>query len=115
MSLYSQNGYGHMSYGGPSYTQNSGYYQPPAAPAPFYHVDPNTFRRDYAGRLAELTINSRPIIQSLSMIAQEYTRFSGIVAQCLEAHIRRVSTSHFSTISTLHYLVLRHPWMRGLA
>ncbi|KIM90910.1 hypothetical protein PILCRDRAFT_811403 [Piloderma croceum F 1598] len=102
MSLYSQNGYGHMSYGGPSYTQTSGYYQPPAAPAPFYHVDPNTFRRDYASRLAELTINSRPIIQSLSMIAQEYTRFSEIVAQCLEAHIRRVP--HWMKLPGLYLL-----------
>jgi pre-mRNA cleavage complex 2 protein Pcf11 len=92
MSLYSQNAYGQVSYGAPSYTQTSGYYQVPPAPAPYYHVDPNTFRRDFSSRLAELTVNSRPIIQSLSMIAQEYTRFSEIVAQCLEAHIRRVST-----------------------
>jgi hypothetical protein len=95
MSLYTQNGYGQVSYGGPSYTQTSGYYQPPP-PQPYYHVDPNTFRRDYASRLAELTVNSRPIIQNLSMIAQEYTRFSEIVAQCLEAHIRRVSTILYS-------------------
>ena len=96
MSLYTQNGYGQVSYGGPSYTQTSGYYQPPTPPTPFYHVDPNAFRRDYASRLAELTVNSRPIIQNLSMIAQEYTRFSEIVAHCLEAHIRRVSSVHFS-------------------
>jgi hypothetical protein len=100
MSLYTQNGYGQVSYGGPSYTQTSGYYPPP--PAHFYHVDPNTFRRDYSSRLAELTINSRPIIQNLSMIAQEYTRFSEIVAQCLEAHIRRVSITCFSAVSALH-------------
>ena len=31
----------------PSYTQTSG-----PAPAPSYHVDPNTLRRDYANRLA---------------------------------------------------------------
>lgn len=91
MSLYSQNGYGQVLYGAPSYAQPSGYYQVPP-PAPYYHVDPNAFRRDFSSRLAELTVNSRPIIQSLSMIAQEYTRFSEIVAQCLEAHIRRVST-----------------------
>jgi pre-mRNA cleavage complex 2 protein Pcf11 len=101
MSMYTQNGYGQVSYGGPSYTQTSGFYQPPPTLAPYYHVDPNTFRRDYASRLAELTVNSRPIIQSLSMIAQEYTRFSEIVAQCLEAHIRRVSTIFYPTVSTL--------------
>ncbi|EIN10422.1 hypothetical protein PUNSTDRAFT_84460 [Punctularia strigosozonata HHB-11173 SS5] len=61
-------------------------------PGPSHPVfyDPNSFRRDYTSRLAELTINSRPIIQSLSMIAQEYSRWAEIVAQCLEAHIRRV-------------------------
>lgn len=68
---------------------------PPPVPPPFYHVDPNTFRRDYSAKLAELTVNSRPIIQSLSMIAQEYSRWAGIVVQCIEAHIRRVSL--FST------------------
>jgi len=97
MSLYTQNGYGQVAYGGPSYTQTVGYYQPPP-PTPFFHVDPNAFRRDYASRLAALTVNSRPIIQNLSMIAQEYTRFSEIVAQCLEAHIRRVSSIHFSMV-----------------
>jgi pre-mRNA cleavage complex 2 protein Pcf11 len=42
-------------------------------------------------RLAELTINSRPIIQHLSLLAQDFTRFAEIVVQCIEAHIRRVS------------------------
>ncbi|KAF8897640.1 hypothetical protein BD779DRAFT_1491908 [Infundibulicybe gibba] len=100
MSLYSQNYYGQQSYASPSFPQppmHGGYqyqYQqpppPPPAPAPVFHVDPMTFRRDYTTRLAELTVNSRPIIQNLSMLAQEYSRFAEIVAQCLEAHIRRV-------------------------
>lgn len=64
---------------------------PYAAPAPAYFSDPNTFRREYASRLSELTVNSRPIIQNLSMIAQDYLRFADIVTQCLEAHISRVS------------------------
>lgn len=92
MSLYPQNGYGQMSYGGPSYAHTGGYYQPPPPPPnPYHHVDPHSFRRDYSARLAELTINSRPIIQNLSMIAQEFTRYSDIVVQCIEAHIKRVS------------------------
>ena len=53
--------------------------------------DPSTFRRDYAARLSELTMNSRPIIQNLSMMAQNFNRYSDIVAECLQAHIRRVS------------------------
>jgi hypothetical protein len=60
-------------------------------PQPVCHVDPNTFRKEYNARLAELTVNSRPIIQGLSMMAQEYSRWAEIVGQCIEAHIRRVS------------------------
>ncbi|GBE79674.1 hypothetical protein BKA93DRAFT_758248 [Sparassis latifolia] len=92
MSLYPQSqAYGQVLY--PGYGQPmlppTGY-QYPSPVQPFYHVDPNTFRRDYMSRLSSLTINSRPIIQNLSMIAQEHSRFAEIVAQCIEAHIRRV-------------------------
>lgn len=99
MSVYSQSHYGQPSYpstfsqphapGGYQYQ----YQYPLAPPPPVYLVDPITFRRDYTNRLAELTVNSRPVIQSLSMLAQDYSRFAEIVAQCLEAHIRRVSST----------------------
>ncbi|KAJ7094661.1 hypothetical protein B0H15DRAFT_830405 [Mycena belliarum] len=86
-----------QQYGPPSFPQQPAfapypYYQQPAPPppVPVYHPDPTTFRRDYSNQLAELKVNSRPIIQNLSMIAQEFSRFADIVAQCLEAHIRRV-------------------------
>ncbi|KAI9063314.1 hypothetical protein FKP32DRAFT_1628211 [Trametes sanguinea] len=68
-------------------------YYPPPPPAPqaaYQFFDPNTFRRDYVTRLSNLTVNSRPIIQNLSMVAQEYTRFADVVAQCIDQHIRRV-------------------------
>ncbi|KAG6873743.1 hypothetical protein C0995_011562 [Termitomyces sp. Mi166 len=95
MSLYSQSHYGQPVY--PHYPPpaHHGYsYQyhqlpPQIPPAPVY-LDPASFRREYTARLAELTVNSRPIIQNLSMLAQEYSRYPEIVAQCLEAHIRRV-------------------------
>ncbi|KAJ6628728.1 hypothetical protein B0H10DRAFT_1989023 [Mycena sp. CBHHK59/15] len=75
----------------PAFSSYPSYYQPqPPPPPPVYHPDPVTFRRDYSNQLAELKVNSRPIIQNLSMIAQEFSRFADIVAQCLEAHIRRV-------------------------
>ncbi|KAF8238784.1 hypothetical protein L208DRAFT_1387086 [Tricholoma matsutake] len=91
MSVYSQSHFG-QPFSQPPIPNGYQYpYQyPPAPPPPVYHVDPITFRRDYTSRLAELTVNSRPIIQSLSMLAQDYSRFAEIVAQCLEAHIRRV-------------------------
>ncbi|KAH7929411.1 hypothetical protein BV22DRAFT_1029463 [Leucogyrophana mollusca] len=95
MSLYPQtHAFGQPTYPAPTYPQPGPpaypYQQTPAPPPPVYYVDPNTFRRDYAARLAQLTINSRPIIQTLSMVAQEYSRWADIVVQCLEAHIRRV-------------------------
>jgi len=86
-----QNYYAQPSYGSQTYAQPpvaNGYHQLPQAS---YPVDPTTFRRDFSNRLSELTMNSRPIIQSLSMYAHDYVRFAEIVAQCLETHIRRVS------------------------
>lgn len=88
-----------MGYPNPTYAQRPpppplgayGYPTAPAGPSQPVYYDPNTFRRDYASRLGELSINSRPVIQSLSMMAQEHTRWAEIVAQCIEAHIRRVS------------------------
>lgn len=97
MSLYPQPAspaFGQMAYTSQPYSQPmlpQAAYHYPAAVQPVFHVDPNMFRRDYMARLAELTVNSRPIIQNLSMIAQEYSRFAEIVAQCIESHIRRVS------------------------
>ncbi|KZV63828.1 hypothetical protein PENSPDRAFT_197263 [Peniophora sp. CONT] len=72
-----------------------GYGAPSAPPAPstsFFQLDPESFRRDYAARLAELTMNSRPIIQDLSVYAQEYSRWSDSVVSCIDKHIRMVST-----------------------
>ncbi|EIW62016.1 uncharacterized protein TRAVEDRAFT_57146 [Trametes versicolor FP-101664 SS1] len=89
-TAYNQMAYPPQGYGAPVPPPNA-YYPPPPAPQPVYqHFDPNTFRRDYATRLSNLTVNSRPIIQSLSMIAQEFTRFADVVVQCIEQHIRRV-------------------------
>lgn len=75
------------------YGQPSGPYQYQTAHTSLY--DPNAFRQFYASHLATLTFNSRPIIQNLSMIAQEYARLSNVVVQCLEAHIRRVSVLYY--------------------
>ena len=100
MSLYSQNLYGQPSYGGPSYSSptpapySQYYHQPPPPAPPIYYADATSFRREYMTRLSELTFNSRPMIQHLSMLAQDSSRFADIVAQCIEGHIRRVSLNH---------------------
>lgn len=95
-----QGGYASSSYNGYGYAQPP---PPPPAPVPAYPHDPTSFRQDYMGRLSQLEFNSRPIIQSLSMIAQDYARWADIVAQCLEDHIRMVSTLrnhfHFNQVS----------------
>jgi pre-mRNA cleavage complex 2 protein Pcf11 len=97
MSLYSQALYGQPSYGGgPSYSSQhpatySQFYRQPPPPAPPYTIDAASFRREYMTRLSELTCNSRPMIQHLSMLAQDSSRFADIVANCIEEHIRTVS------------------------
>ena len=88
-TAYTQLAYPAQGYGAPVPPPNP-YYAPPV-PQPVYHVDANMFRRDYMTRLSNLTVNSRPIIQSLSMIAQDYSRFADVVVQCIEQHLRRVS------------------------
>ncbi|EIW82099.1 hypothetical protein CONPUDRAFT_136662 [Coniophora puteana RWD-64-598 SS2] len=92
MSVY-QNSY-QASYTGPQYsrpgTSYPQYQQHPPPHLPYYHVDPHSFRREFSARLAELTINSRPLIQNLSRLAQEYMQWADAVGQCLEPHIRKV-------------------------
>ncbi|KAJ3976260.1 hypothetical protein EV361DRAFT_884517 [Lentinula raphanica] len=91
MSIY----YGQPSYGANAFSQPSipnPYPLVPPPPPPSFplYLDPTSFRRDFSNRLAELTVNSRPLIQNLSMMAHDYSRFADIVAQCIEAHIRKV-------------------------
>ncbi|KAI0269112.1 hypothetical protein BC834DRAFT_864802 [Gloeopeniophorella convolvens] len=89
MSMYPQ----HQAYSQPPFphaypSQTPSYALPSSSST--YPVDPGTFRRDYTARLAELTVNSRPIIQGLSMYAHDFSRWADVVTQCIEAHIRRV-------------------------
>jgi len=58
---------------------------------PMYTMNQQSFRADFVNRLNELTVNSRPLIQNLTMFAHEYIRFAETVSQCLEMHILRVS------------------------
>ena len=59
-------------------------------------TDPATFRHFYMSRLSSLTINSRPIIQDLSLLAMTHQqRMSQVVVQCIENHIRMVSQTVF--------------------
>ncbi|KZT41186.1 hypothetical protein SISSUDRAFT_1043265 [Sistotremastrum suecicum HHB10207 ss-3] len=73
--------------------QAVGYGGYPPQPHQAAPMDPHTFRQFFSSQLAHLNFNSRPIIQNLSMIAQEYARMSHVVVQCIEAHIRMVPAS----------------------
>ena len=106
-SVYTQSLYGQPSYGGPSFStppppmMPPGYpqyqYQYHQPPAPVF-LDPIAFRREFASRLSQLTVNSRPIIQELSLLAQDYSRYADTVAELIEAHIRRVSVDSLAII-----------------
>ncbi|KAI1795172.1 hypothetical protein LXA43DRAFT_993775 [Ganoderma leucocontextum] len=89
-TTYPQMPYQTQGYGPTVVPPNPFYAPPPPVPQPVFHLDPNTFRRDYVTRLSNLTVNSRPIIQTLSMIAQDYSRYADVVVQCIEQHLRRV-------------------------
>ena len=105
-TTYAQVAYPTHHFAHPIPPPNPYHFAPPPVQQPVY-LDPNTFRRDYMTRLANLTVNSRPIIQSLSMIAQDYSRFAEIVVQCVEQHIRRVSGSYLFYVCR-RCLVIRH-------
>ncbi|KAI0052997.1 hypothetical protein FA95DRAFT_1552878 [Auriscalpium vulgare] len=90
MSMYSQvPAYQQTSYPVHGYPPQAPSYAYPSTSA-IYPVDPSTFRRDYSARLAELTENSRPVIQGLSLYAQDYSRWADVAVSCIESHIRRV-------------------------
>ncbi|BGP49301.1 mRNA 3' end processing factor [Rhodotorula kratochvilovae] len=58
-------------------------------PPPDVGVDPNSFRRYFAQQLQGLTFNHKPIITALTLFANEHlVRMGGVVAQCLEEHLR---------------------------
>lgn len=51
-------------------------------------------REDYLDSLEELTVNSRPIIKTLTEIAQENVADSSAVADAIETHVFRCSPNH---------------------
>ena len=91
MSVYQQTF--HPNYNRQPYQQSVPVPQqyPYQQPSSLVYNDPNVFRRDFAARLSELTVNNKNMIHGLSFIAHDNARFGDIVVQCLEAHIRRVS------------------------
>lgn len=54
-------------------------------------MDENEFRNLYAQRLGALTVNSRPIIQDLSMLAQSYPHMAHVVVDAIERQVRNMA------------------------
>jgi hypothetical protein len=52
-------------------------------------------RADYAATLAALTFNSRPIINTLTMLAEDHRRGAPIIADVIAAHLRAVRSPGF--------------------
>ncbi|RXK38292.1 hypothetical protein M231_04465 [Tremella mesenterica] len=79
-----------------SYGAYPHYANPPPPPPPFYPPPPvvDPFRAYYADRLRELTFNSRPIIQDLSMLASaqrdagDWTKMQAVVEEIENAVLR---------------------------
>lgn len=49
-------------------------------------------KQDYLDSLQDLTINSRPLIRDLTMIAQETLYAAQYIVKAIEEHINRVSS-----------------------
>jgi hypothetical protein len=90
MSLYTRNGYGQVSYGGPR--------KPMDTIKHLHHLHLSTTSIPiYSDVTMHLALRNLP--STLDLLFRSFPRFSEIVAQCLEVHIRRVSSVHFSTVS----------------
>ncbi|KAH8922214.1 hypothetical protein BT69DRAFT_1282456, partial [Atractiella rhizophila] len=66
-----------------------GTHQPQLAPQPDLS-DPNQLREFYRNELAYLTVNSKPVINRLTMIAEEHARTrANVIVQCIEEALNR--------------------------
>lgn len=45
---------------------------------------------EYASSLADLTVNSKPLINMLTMLAEENERFAGTIVKAIETHLAEV-------------------------
>lgn len=84
--------------------------QQPAGPSLPYNIgtDQNVFRGYFSHELKQLTFNSKPIINGLTILAHEHaTRMAPIVCQCLEEHIRQVRIAFVYALSSVPFSLCR--------
>jgi pre-mRNA cleavage complex 2 protein Pcf11 len=56
-------------------------------------IESEEIKQDYLSSLSELTFNSRPIIQNLTIIAQENINYGEAITKAVEEHILKVRTN----------------------
>lgn len=62
---------------------------------------------EYSSALADLNINSKPLINMLTMLAEENSAYAPIIVQCIERQLHKVfklynSNAYFKVISERH-------------
>ncbi|VEN50304.1 unnamed protein product [Callosobruchus maculatus] len=53
---------------------------------------PEEIKAEYASSLADLTFNSRPLINVLTMLAEENSSNAKVIVEAIETHLQKVST-----------------------
>lgn len=83
---------------------------------------PETFRADYLHMLRQLTFNSKPLIDALTILAEENKFYAQIVVDCVKDKLIRVGYSFvlffhssllfslplFSAFSIVHFITIFH-------
>ena len=54
-----------------------------------------TIAEEYASSLADLTVNSKPLINMLTMLAEENVDYAGVIVKVIEKHLAQVYYSYF--------------------
>ena len=64
---------------------------------------------DYTSSLADLTFNSKPLINMLTMLAEDNAQYSEQIVQVIEAHMQKVSFGfiyNIYSVSTFRFMYI---------
>lgn len=68
---------------------------------------------EYSNALADLNINSKPLINMLTMLAEENSAYAPIIVQCIERQLLKVfklyNSNEYFNIITEGYLLSHNP------
>lgn len=63
---------------------------------------PEEIKAEYASSLADLKFNSKPLINVLTMLAEENAPNAGVIVEAIETHLAKVSIICFVIIKPFH-------------